>query len=80
MGYYMDDSILGCIYMYLLELHSIHVLYGIITLVYSSNTIIYYIVIFPIYIISMDMYCIIEYCYYHIIEYIYLHLCVCTVL
>ena len=74
MGYYMDDSILGCIYLYLSGLHYIHVLYGIITLGYSSNTIIYYIVIFPICIIPMDMYSIMVCSYYHIIECIYSYL------
>jgi len=39
MGYYMNDSELGCIYMYLSGLHYIHVLYGTITLGASSNSI-----------------------------------------
>ena len=38
MGYYMNDCELGCIYMYLSGLHFIHVLYGIIILGTSSNT------------------------------------------
>jgi heme/copper-type cytochrome/quinol oxidase subunit 3 len=37
MGYYMNDSELGCIYMYLSGLHYIHVLYGTITLGLELN-------------------------------------------
>ena len=40
MGYYMNDSGLGCIYMYLSGLHYMHVLYGTILSYISLHTII----------------------------------------
>ena len=39
MVYYMDNSMYGCIYIYLSGLHFIHILYGIITLGDTNNSI-----------------------------------------
>ena len=66
MVYYMDNSMYGCIYIYLSGLHFIHVLYGIITLGDTNNSI-YSIDILPIYTTLIDTYYIIV----HRISYIY---------
>jgi len=67
MVYYMDNSMYGCIYIYLSGLHFIHVLYGIITLGDTNNSI-YSIDILPIYTTLIDTYYIIGYYYWHLIE------------
>ena len=70
----MNDSELGCIYIYTSGLHYIHVLYGIITLGATSNSIsIIYILIIPIYTVPMDMYYIMVYYYWHIVEVVYMY-------
>ena len=75
LGYYMNDSELGCIYIYISGLHFIHVLYGIITLGASSNSIsILLILILPIYTVPMDMYYIMDYYYWHIVEIVYIYI------
>ena len=62
LGYWMDDSELGCIYMYLSGLHFIHVSYGIITLGASSDTM-PPLEVLPIYTVPLDMYYIMDYYY-----------------
>ena len=73
LGYWMDDSELGCIYMYLSGLHFIHVSYGIITLGASSNPI-HSLEVLPIYTVPMDMYYIMDYYYWHIVEIVYIYI------
>jgi len=69
----MNDCELGCIYMYLSGLHFIHVLYGIIILGTSSNTM-HSLIVLPIYTVPIDMYCTMDYIYYHTMELLYTHI------
>lgn len=73
LGYWMDDSELGCIYMYLSGLHFIHVSYGIITLGASSDTM-PPLEVLPIYTVPLDMYYIMDYYYWHIVEIVYIYI------
>ena len=73
MGYYMNDSELGCIYMYLSGLHYMHVLYGTITLGASSNSI-HSLGLPPIYNTPIDMYYTMDYYYWHMVEVVYIHI------
>ena len=70
MGYYMNDTELGCIYMHLSGLHFIHVLYGIITLGATSNPC-HSLVVILYYITPIDIYYTIDYYYWHTVELIY---------
>ncbi len=73
LGYYMNDSELGCIYIFISGLHFIHVLYGIITLGASSNSL-YSPGVPPIDTVPMDMYFIMDYYYWHIVEMVYIYI------
>ena len=73
MGYYMNDSGGGCIYMYLSGLHYMHVLYGTITLG-ASSTPMHSPGPTPVYTIPIDMYCTMDYYYWHTIELVYTHI------
>merc|ERR1712070_1196315 len=73
MGYYVNDSGGGCIYMYLSGLHYVHVLYGIMILG-ASSTPVHSLGLTPIYTISIDMYCIVDCCYWHMVELVYIYI------
>ncbi len=73
LGFYVSDSELGCIYVFLSGLHFIHVLYGAMILGTSSNPV-YPVEILPIDTVSMDMYFIMDYYYWHIVEVVYIYI------
>ena len=73
LGFYMNDSELGCIYIFLSGLHFFHILFGILILGINSNSI-YSIEILPIDTVSMDMYFIMDYYYWHIVEMVYIYI------
>merc|ERR1711865_382369 len=62
LGYYVSDSELGCIYVSISGLHFIHVLYGVMVLGVSSNSL-YSPGVLPIDTVSVDMYFIVDCCY-----------------
>ena len=71
LGYYMNDSELGCIYISISGLHFIHVSYGVIVLGASSNPLHSPA---PISTGPMDMYTTMDYYYWHIIELVYTYI------
>ena len=71
LGYYMNDSELGCIYISISGLHFIHVLYGVIVLGASSNPLHSPV---PISTGPMDMYTTMDYYYWHMIELVYTYI------
>jgi heme/copper-type cytochrome/quinol oxidase subunit 3 len=73
LGYWVDDSELGCIYMYLSGLHFIHVLYGIMILGASSDAV-SPLEVLPVYTVSLDMYYIVDCCYWHMVEMVYIYI------
>ena len=73
LGFYMNDSELGCIYIFLSGLHFFHILFGIIILGINSNSI-YSIEILPIDTVSLDLYFIIYLFYWHFIEVVWLYI------
>ena len=73
LGFYMNDSELGCIYIFLSGLHFFHILFGILILGINSNSI-YSIEILPIDTVSLDLYFIIQILYWHFIEVVWLYI------
>jgi heme/copper-type cytochrome/quinol oxidase subunit 3 len=71
LGYYMNDSELGCIYISISGLHFIHVSYGVIVLGASSNPLHSPA---PISTGPMDMYTTMDYYYWHMIEPVYTYI------
>ena len=71
LGFYINDSELGCIYIFLSGLHFFHILYGILILGINSNST-YSIEILLIDTISLDLYFIIQILYWHFIEFLWL--------
>ncbi len=69
----MNDSELGCIYIFLSGLHFFHILFGILILGINSNSI-YSIEILPIDTVSLDLYFIIQILYWHFIEVVWLYI------